>query len=112
MTFDGWWTRRDFMKQAGVFSTALLLGGCESCRDRIANRPTRRNIANLAANEQTDVSGTVYAPGSPVTVSGGGDANVGSQYVSRTLSVTGGGTLRINYDAGKAPRQRVVQLVE
>jgi tyrosinase len=51
MTSDGWWTRRDFMKQAGVFSTALLLGGCESCRDRIANRPTRRNIANLAAND-------------------------------------------------------------
>ena len=51
MTFDGWWTRRDFMKQAGVFSTALLLGGCESCRDRIANRPTRRNIATLAAND-------------------------------------------------------------
>jgi hypothetical protein len=67
---------------------------------------------NIAANEQTNVSGTVYAPGSPVTVSGDGDANIGSQYISRTLSVTGAGTLRINYDAGKAPRQRIVQLVE
>jgi tyrosinase len=28
-----------------------LLGGCESCRDRIANRPTRRNISTLAAND-------------------------------------------------------------
>jgi len=51
MTFDSCWSRRDFLKQAGAMSSLLLLGGCESCRDQIANRPTRRNIANLAAND-------------------------------------------------------------
>jgi tyrosinase len=39
------------LKNAGAFSSMLLLGGCESCRDRIANRPTRRNISNLPAND-------------------------------------------------------------
>jgi tyrosinase len=48
---DNWWSRRDFLKQAGAMSSLLLLGGCESCRDRIANRPTRRNISTLAAND-------------------------------------------------------------
>jgi tyrosinase len=51
MTFDRWWSRRDFLKQAGAMSSLLLLGGCESCRDQIANRPTRRNISNLTAND-------------------------------------------------------------
>jgi tyrosinase len=51
MSSDNWWSRRDFLKQATAMSSLILLGGCESCRDRIENRPTRRNIANLAAND-------------------------------------------------------------
>lgn len=49
-----WFSRRDFLKTAGAFSVvnfAMWMGGCESCQQQIAARPTRRNIANLAAND-------------------------------------------------------------
>src|SRR6187200_3016337 len=47
----GEWSRREFLQATGLASTALFRGGCESCRDQIENRPVRRNIANLAAND-------------------------------------------------------------
>ncbi len=49
-----WFSRRDFLKTAGAFSVfqyALWMGGCESCQQQIAARPTRRNISNLPAND-------------------------------------------------------------
>ncbi|HVP55383.1 MAG TPA: tyrosinase family protein [Candidatus Eisenbacteria bacterium] len=45
-------TRREFVKGASAFGAISLIawsGGCESCN--IQNRPTRRNISNLAAND-------------------------------------------------------------
>ena len=47
-------SRRDFMKGAtalGITGLALWSGACESACEKIKNRPTRRNIANLAAND-------------------------------------------------------------
>ena len=47
-------SRRDFMKGAGalgITGAALWSGGCESWWKKIKDRPTRRNIANLAAND-------------------------------------------------------------
>ena len=54
MDFDLSFSRREFLKTAGAFSAlnlAMWTGGCESCKQQIANRPTRRNIANLASND-------------------------------------------------------------
>jgi tyrosinase len=54
MIFDDPVARREFLKKAGAFgvvSASVWLGGCEGCQQEIANRPTRRNIANLAAND-------------------------------------------------------------
>jgi tyrosinase len=48
------YSRREFVKGASAFgalSLAMWMGGCESCQQQIANRPTRKNIANLAAND-------------------------------------------------------------
>ncbi len=53
MTHD-LYSRREFVKGASAFgalSLAMWMGGCESCQQQIANRPTRKNIANLAAND-------------------------------------------------------------
>lgn len=50
----GFFTRRDFMKGAGalgITGLALWSGACESACKKIKERPTRRNIANLAAND-------------------------------------------------------------
>jgi tyrosinase len=47
-------SRRDFMKGAtalGITGLALWSGACESACEKIKNRPTRRNIANLPAND-------------------------------------------------------------
>jgi tyrosinase len=47
-------TRRDFLRGFGALSAAgltLWAGGCESCKRQIQQRPTRRNIANLPAND-------------------------------------------------------------
>lgn len=39
-------SRRDFLKDAGLVSLAAAFwaGGCESCQQQIQNRPTRKNI--------------------------------------------------------------------
>ena len=47
-------TRRDFMRGAtalGITGVALWSGACESACKKIKERPTRRNIANLPAND-------------------------------------------------------------
>ena len=44
-------TRRDFLKGMGLTSIALATGACEACFKKIKDRPTRRNISNLAAND-------------------------------------------------------------
>ena len=47
-------SRRDFMKGAtalGITGLAVWSGACESACEKIKNRPTRRNIANLPAND-------------------------------------------------------------
>ena len=47
-------SRRNFLKGVGAASAAgltLWAGGCESCKNQIEHRPTRRNIANLAPND-------------------------------------------------------------
>ena len=50
----GFFNRRDFMKGAGalgITGIALWSGACESACKKIKERPTRRNISNLAAND-------------------------------------------------------------
>ncbi len=47
-------SRRNFIKGAGalgITGLALSTGACESWWKKIKDRPTRRNIANLAAND-------------------------------------------------------------
>jgi tyrosinase len=47
-------SRRDFIKSAGalgITGIALWSGACESACKKIKERPTRRNIANLPAND-------------------------------------------------------------
>jgi tyrosinase len=43
--------RAQFLGSLGALALTLSLGGCEQLAQEIANRPTRRNLANLAAND-------------------------------------------------------------
>ncbi|HEV2176785.1 MAG TPA: tyrosinase family protein [Terriglobia bacterium] len=56
-------SRRDFLQQVGAFSAASLAlwaGGCESCEQQIANRPTRKNIQELWDANPSDPVITTY----------------------------------------------------
>ena len=44
-------TRGQFMSSISALALALATGGCEQIAQEIANRPTRKNIANLASND-------------------------------------------------------------
>jgi tyrosinase len=43
--------RAEFLGSLGALALTLTLGGCEKLAQEIANRPTRRNLANLAPND-------------------------------------------------------------
>lgn len=70
------------------------------------------NTMTVAGGGYMDVIGTFYAAGGTLKVSGGGDSRVGSQYISRFLTISGSGGLRIDYDAENAIPRRVLQLIE
>jgi Putative Flp pilus-assembly TadE/G-like len=61
----------------------------------------------------TSITGTFYFANAHLNVSGnGGIVNVGSQYVSRTLSVSGNGTINLQWTPYTVGRRRMVTLVE
>jgi hypothetical protein len=67
---------------------------------------------SIAGQGSFDLEGTFYAADANLAISGGGTATIGSQYISRTLSLSGGGAININYTDKGTARQRVVRLVE
>ncbi len=67
---------------------------------------------NIQGNANFNLTGTFYAAGANLSVSGGGTAVIGSQYISDTLTISGGGTVNINYSPQGTGRPRVVSLVE
>lgn len=68
--------------------------------------------AIFAGNGLFSVTGTVYAAGALVRVSGNGDAAVGSQYISRAVDLGGNGNLNIPWDPNGVAPTRVLQLVQ
>jgi len=48
---DSHMSRAEVLGSIGALALALATGGCEQIAQQIANRPTRRNIANLASND-------------------------------------------------------------
>jgi hypothetical protein len=67
---------------------------------------------SVTGNGNYTIGGTFYAADALMTISGNGDAYVGSQYISRTLNLGGNGALTINYNAAPHPHKRILQLVE
>jgi Flp pilus assembly protein TadG len=56
--------------------------------------------------------GAVYAKSSPVDVTGGGGATIGSMFVSDTLTVTGSGSFKVDWNGHPKPGVRDIRLVE
>jgi len=66
----------------------------------------------LAGNGGSGVTGTIYTPTTPTTLSGNGTQVLGSQFIGRTLEMSGNGNFTINYPSEKAPQPPVIELVE
>jgi hypothetical protein len=60
----------------------------------------------------SDLEGTFYAANALLKITGQGVATIGSQYISRQLSISGNGTININYTDPGTARLREVMLVE
>lgn len=73
---------------------------------------TAAQTMSLTGNGSFNLSGTFYAANAQLSVGGNGVATIGSQYISRTLTFSGGGVTTINYSPKGTARQRDVYLVE
>lgn len=58
------------------------------------------------------IKGTFYAANANLAVSGQGTNTIGSQYISRTLTLSGGGLTTIDYTDEGTARRREIRLVE
>jgi hypothetical protein len=70
------------------------------------------NTMSVSGGGAMDISGTFYCANGTLDVGGGGAGQIGSQYISRFLSIRGNGTLNIDYDPEQAIPRRIIGLVE
>jgi hypothetical protein len=72
------------------------------------------NTVTIAGNGSlTSMTGTFYAPRALMSVTGSGSNSViGSQYISYTLTVNGGGSFSVQWDPNQVAPSRFVGLVE
>ena len=87
--------------------TSGLYKGMTLFQDREAD-----NALSISGNAAMLVKGTFYAANALMNVTGNGAAQIGSQYVSRTLDVNGGGNMLIDYNPEDVIPRRVLSLVE
>jgi hypothetical protein len=73
---------------------------------------TATQTLTVSGNGAFHMSGTFYAAGALLTVTGNGAGQIGSQYVSRLLDINGGGGLGIDYDPDQVVPRRILGLVE
>jgi hypothetical protein len=73
----------------------------------------RNSPVTMSINgSNSDLEGTFYAANALLKITGSGTATIGSQYISRSLSISGSGTININYTDPGTARLREVMLVE
>jgi hypothetical protein len=67
----------------------------------------------IQGNGSFNITGTLYAAGALLKVAGaGGVSNIGSQYVTNDLSITGNGNVTISWAGKLVGRTRIITLVE
>jgi hypothetical protein len=67
----------------------------------------------IAGNGSFTIYGTLYAAGACLKVTGNGAvSNIGSQYVTKDLAITGNGNVSIVYNPQLMARTRIITLVE
>jgi hypothetical protein len=113
MIYNAPQSNSDVVKIAGTGSIIMsppqdgLYKGLTLFQDRESS-----NTMTVTGGGLMDIAGTFYCANGTLDVGGGGSGKIGSQYVSRYLSITGNGALRIDYDPTQAIPVRVLQLIE
>ncbi len=88
--------------------TSGLYQGISLFQERTANQPI-----NITGNGSFTVTGTFYGAAANLSVAGNGVNNIiGSQYISDSLTTSGGGSYYVAWDANKSARKRIIGLVE
>ncbi len=67
---------------------------------------------SLTGNAGSDVTGTIYAPGASVYVTGNTNTQIGSQYISSTLNITGNSNFTVGAPGAPVGQVRDFGLVE
>jgi hypothetical protein len=67
---------------------------------------------SIAGGGNFSLTGTFYAANAELKITGNGDATIGSQYISRSLTMGGNGNIRIDYTDNGTARLREAILVE
>lgn len=75
------------------------------------NRSATQSLS-ISGQGSFNLTGTIYAANANMQISGNGTAVIGSQYISRTLNLSGNGAVLINYTDNGTARIRDVRLVE
>jgi hypothetical protein len=73
---------------------------------------TSAQTMSVTGNGNFNLTGTFYAANALLKVTGNGFATIGSQYITRTFTIGGGGTTIINYTDKGTARIRDIRLVE
>ncbi len=87
--------------------TTGLYAGISIWQDRNADV-----AVSITGNANMTITGTIYAANAPVDINGNGAVTIGSQYISRTLTIGGNGAVNILYNPVIPPKRRVYMLVE
>lgn len=67
---------------------------------------------SLSGGGNISMSGTFYAAGARLNITGNGNTTVGSQYITADLTTTGNGTISVPWSNAKVARVREIRLVE
>ena len=67
---------------------------------------------SVSGNGGFFVTGTFYAAGALMNITGNGAGQIGSQYISNLLDINGAGALAIDYDVNQVIPRRILGLVE
>lgn len=95
----------------GIISLSPPTSGVYAGLTLFQNRSSTAPLS-LAGGSNMSISGTFYAAGARLNISGNGTTTVGSQYITADLTTTGNGTINVPWNAANVARPRDIRLVE
>lgn len=96
----------------GTVNIGPLTSGPYKGMTYFQNRTSEQEL-NIEGNGNFTIRGTIYAASAELQVAGNGTvSNIGSQYVTKELQLTGNGNINISWVGDEVARTRIITLVE